>query len=169
MKTPTKCPICGYTLLQCQCRFSGSAHPDRIKNRQVTLDHLYLLSAEQLVHIIELQKELQISYGDDKRRELLGNLQRTGSTATKAKEERVSVPLNHKYDIVAEKNSYIDPPEISVFLLEKQTGLIHQDICLVRQNLPSADDTQLLVWSREDCEDYSHEFNIPLYQEEEDA
>ncbi|MBR5014308.1 MAG: hypothetical protein IKY16_06850 [Bacteroidales bacterium] len=169
MNTPTRCPICGYTLSLCLCRFSESAREAREKNRQVVLDHLYLLSAEQLAHIIGLQQKLQTSYEDNDRDELLRNLQRTGSTATKAKEERVSVPLNHKYDIVAEKNSYIDPPEISVFLLEKQTGIIHQDICLARQNLQSADDTQLLVWSRADCEDYSHEFDIPIYQEEDDA
>ena len=48
----TLCPICGYHLTQCQCRYGGSAHPDRSKKREVVLDHLYLLSEEQLRHII---------------------------------------------------------------------------------------------------------------------
>lgn len=123
---------------------------------------------DALKAIFEEQEET-IENLRERQEELFGNLQETGSVATKAKEERVSVSLNRKYDIVAEKNSYIDPPEISVYIVEKQTGLIHQDICLVRHNLSSADDIQLLVWSREDCEDYSDEFNIPLYHDEDDA
>ena len=41
------CPICGYELKMCQCRFGGHGHPDRSKNRDVVLDHLYLLTPAQ--------------------------------------------------------------------------------------------------------------------------
>ena len=59
-----KCPICEYRLDQCQCRFAGSAHPDRTKRRKVVLDHLYLLSKSQLMHIIELERWWSTSYTD---------------------------------------------------------------------------------------------------------
>ena len=65
------CPICRYAFNYCQCRFGGSAHPDRHKRREVVLDHLYLLSARQLAHVIELQTRLQTSYGDEVRSEIL--------------------------------------------------------------------------------------------------
>ena len=68
------CPICSYTFDHCQCRFGGSAHPDRSKRRQVVLDHLYLLSEEQLKHVIKLQEYWQTSYGDEERTNILKQL-----------------------------------------------------------------------------------------------
>lgn len=65
------CPICEYKISDCQCRFSGSAHPDRSKRRQVVLDHLYLFSSEQIQHIIELEKWWCTSYGDEERTRIL--------------------------------------------------------------------------------------------------
>lgn len=65
------CPICGYQLGRCQCPFGGSAHPDRSKKREVVLHHLYLLSEEQLQHVIQLERQWQISYGDQERSEYL--------------------------------------------------------------------------------------------------
>lgn len=69
-----KCPICNYNLNYCQCKFGGSAHPDRSKNIDVVLDHLYLLSKRQIKHIIELQRYWQISYMDEEKTEILKNL-----------------------------------------------------------------------------------------------
>lgn len=69
------CPICNYEFEYCQCRFGGSAHPDRSKRRQVVLDHLYLLSDEQIKHIIKLESQLQVSYGDDERTKILKELE----------------------------------------------------------------------------------------------
>lgn len=68
------CPICSYTFEHCQCRFGGSAHPDRSKRKQVVLDHLYLLSKEQLDHVIKLQEYWQTSYGDEERTTILKQL-----------------------------------------------------------------------------------------------
>lgn len=71
MRSNTKCPICGYELKDCQCLFGGSCHPDRHKRREVIQDHLYLLNAEQLAHLIKLQAFWQTSYDDDKKNEIL--------------------------------------------------------------------------------------------------
>ena len=76
------CPICGYKLSLCQCLFGGSAHPDRNKERDVVQDHLYLLSDEQLHHLIELQRYWQTSYGDKKRANILDCLKKNGAAAT---------------------------------------------------------------------------------------
>lgn len=60
--TMAKCPICEYE--SCQCIYAGNAHPDRYKRRQVVLDHLYLLSDEEIRHIQWLQAYWQTSYED---------------------------------------------------------------------------------------------------------
>lgn len=70
-----KCPICKYEIKHCQCRFGGSAHPDRHTEFKVVLDHLYLLSKRQLKHIIKLERYWQISYGDEKRTKILAKLE----------------------------------------------------------------------------------------------
>ena len=72
-----KCPICKYDVSMCQCMFGGSAHPDRSKRREVVLDHLYLLSQEQINHIIGLQKRWQTSYGDEEKNNILKELEST--------------------------------------------------------------------------------------------
>jgi len=59
-----KCPICEYKISGCQCRYGGSAHPDRNDKRRVVFDHLHLLSLTQLQHVISLEKYWQISYSD---------------------------------------------------------------------------------------------------------
>ena len=76
------CPICGYELGLCQCLFGGSAHPDRNKEQDVVQDHLYLLSDEQLHHLIDLQRYWQTSYGDEKRTKMLDCLEKSGTAAT---------------------------------------------------------------------------------------
>lgn len=69
-----KCPICSYPLNQCQCLFGGSAHPDRNKEREVVLDHLYLLSEAQLRHVIKLEEYWCMSYTDMDRTTILERL-----------------------------------------------------------------------------------------------
>ena len=69
-----KCPICDYELKHCQCRFGGSAHPDRSKRRDVVFDHLYLLTRKQIKHLINLEKYWQISYGDDEKEKIRDEL-----------------------------------------------------------------------------------------------
>lgn len=69
-----KCPICRYSIDNCQCLFGGSAHPDRSVREEVVKDHLYLLSPEQLNHLIELQRFQQASYEDEYRSSILEEL-----------------------------------------------------------------------------------------------
>lgn len=64
------CPICGYKFGMCQCRFGGNAHPDRSKRIAVVTDHLYLLNARQLAHLINLQRFWQISYDDPEKMDI---------------------------------------------------------------------------------------------------
>lgn len=73
-KSEEKCPICKYEFRMCQCRFGGSAHPDRSKRREVVLDHLYLLSPKQLEHVVNLEKQWQTSYGDEERTKIYEDL-----------------------------------------------------------------------------------------------
>lgn len=68
------CPICGYSLGECQCRYGGSGHPNRSKEREVVLHHLYLLNDKQLKHIINLEKSWRTSYGDDERKQIVKKL-----------------------------------------------------------------------------------------------
>ena len=51
----------------CQCRYSGSCHPDRVKRREVVLDHLYMFSQEQIAHIANIQRQCPISYPNEDR------------------------------------------------------------------------------------------------------
>lgn len=74
MLKPGCCPICDYPYDMCQCQFSGSAHPDRLKRKQVVMDHLYLLSQMQLLHIIRLQRRLEIEYDDPEKNDILRDL-----------------------------------------------------------------------------------------------
>ena len=69
-----KCPICDYEIRHCQCRFGGSAHPDRSKQREVVLDHLYLLTPRQIEHVIDLERDWEIDYGDPEKRKILKKL-----------------------------------------------------------------------------------------------
>ena len=69
-----KCPICKYDISECQCIFAGSGHPDRSKRKTVVIDHLYLFSAKQIEHIINLEKYWQTSYGDEEKNKILEEL-----------------------------------------------------------------------------------------------
>lgn len=74
MLKPGCCPVCGYKIDMCQCRFSGSAHPDRSKRIAVIQDHLYLLTPTQLAHFIFLQTLCEISYDDPEKMDILKEL-----------------------------------------------------------------------------------------------
>ena len=73
-----KCPICNYELKLCQCLFAGNWHPDRTKIREVVLDHLYLLTDEQIKHIQYLEKYWNTSYIDEEKEEIKRKLKDGG-------------------------------------------------------------------------------------------
>ena len=60
-----KCPICEYELHECQCIFSGNAHPDRSRRIRIVKDHLEMLSPKQVGHLIALESWWGTSYGDE--------------------------------------------------------------------------------------------------------
>ena len=68
------CPVCGYKFQDCQCRFSGSAHPDRSMRAMVVADHIYLLTDAQIAHLAKVQEWWQISYDDDEMDRILEEL-----------------------------------------------------------------------------------------------
>ena len=83
------------------------------------------------------------------------------------------------YNIVAEIDSLNlpeIPPELRVYLTNN-SGMIIQDICLVRQQceygamgepfVPIGDAVTCLVWGDENDEDFTHDFGINVYKEEE--
>ena len=65
MRSEERCPICDYDLSRCQCLFGGSAHPDRSVMERVVKDHLYMLSEEQLKHVVGLERFWQTSSSDE--------------------------------------------------------------------------------------------------------
>jgi hypothetical protein len=76
MKKEVICPICEYPIEYCQCRYGGSAHPDRSKRRTVVCDHLYLLTEEQLKHLIKVQSYWQTSYSDQEMNDIIKELEK---------------------------------------------------------------------------------------------
>ena len=82
-----KCPICNYNIEHCQCRFGGSAHPDRSKRQAVVKDHLYLFSDRQVKHIIDLEKYWRTSYLDEEKEKIREELEGEYSPV------RVSAPV----------------------------------------------------------------------------
>ena len=60
-----RCPICEYEMQECQCIYSGSAHPDRSRRTRIVKDHLEMLSPKQVGHLITLEAFWRTSYRDD--------------------------------------------------------------------------------------------------------
>jgi hypothetical protein len=73
-----KCPICGYEFEDCQCRFSGNAHPDRSKRARVVADHIYLLTNKQIDHLKNVQEWWSMDYVDAEKHQILKELKREG-------------------------------------------------------------------------------------------
>lgn len=70
-----KCPICGYEFNHCQCMYGESTRPDKDKQLDVVLKHLYLLHPEQINHIARLEKSMCIYYSDTELKSILKDLQ----------------------------------------------------------------------------------------------
>lgn len=85
---------------------------------------------------------------------------------TSSKVIESKIPLANGAEIVMQQyqmdRNY--PPEIAICLWKD--GVCIQDICLVRPG-ENRLDTEVLVWSEKDQEDYTHRFIIEQYEEEE--
>ena len=86
-------------------------------------------------------------------------------------ENKISIKLNNVREIVAELYDYDgEHPEITVYI--RENGLIYQDICLVRPHegnnmVQERDAVDCLVWGNPNNEDFTDEYFIPVYEEEE--
>lgn len=83
-------------------------------------------------------------------------------------ENKIRINLDNNLELVAELYNYDgDHPEIIVYI--EKDGIIHQDVCLVRQNENVTDEvwTECIVWTDPYEEDYTHKFQIGIYEEEE--
>ena len=70
-----KCPICEYPFSMCQCRFGGSAHPNRDKKARVVIDHIYLLTDAQIEHLKRVEEWWHISYDDEEMNQILKEME----------------------------------------------------------------------------------------------
>mgnify|MGYP000142137631 FL=1 len=59
------CPICRKSFDDCCCEYD-LPEGGTLADVEVVLDHLYLCSDEQLQHIIELEKDWNLFYDDDR-------------------------------------------------------------------------------------------------------
>lgn len=84
---------------------------------------------------------------------------------------KFSIELDNGKKLVAELNNYDgEHPEINVYI--EADGLIHQDICLVRPHegrdcVQVKDSVDCIVWGDENNEDFTEEYWIQIYEEEE--
>ena len=83
-----KCPICEYEFEYCQCRFEGSAHPNRSKRARVVADHIYLFTDKQIEHLKKIQKWWSISYADEEMTQILKELESTEQIRAYGNNER---------------------------------------------------------------------------------
>lgn len=89
---------------------------------------------------------------------------------------KIKIPIGDKF-LVAMVNEWQDgmPVELCVYL-ETNDGVVWQDICLVREhyhllNMDFVRDPSLVdckVWGNSDSEDYTDEFVIGIWEEEND-
>lgn len=76
------------------------------------------------------------------------------------------IPLPNGVEIVAQRYDFDgEHPEIAICLWKD--GVAIQDLCMVRPNENNKEDVEVLVWSDECDEDYTHKFIIPQYEEED--
>lgn len=80
--------------------------------------------------------------------------------------KKIEIQLSNKHTLVAELCEYGGeiPPEFAVYI-QDEMGVILQDIALIREKVRediNVDETgtEVLVWSDESNEDYTHKFVI---------
>lgn len=61
-----RCPICNMPLRYCECANKSILSEEEQRCLQVALEHLYLLSTEQMRHLIEIERVWEIGYTDNR-------------------------------------------------------------------------------------------------------
>ena len=86
-------------------------------------------------------------------------------------ENKIRINLGYNLELVAEIYNYDgEHPEIEVYI--EKDGLVHQDICLVRPHegkdlVQERDAIDCLVWGNPNNEDFTDEYFIPIWEEEQ--
>ena len=87
-------------------------------------------------------------------------------------ENKIRINLGENLELVAELTDYDgNHPEIIVYI--EKDMLVHQDICLVRPHegkdfIQEKDAIDCIVWGNPNNEDFTDEYYIPVYDEEEE-
>lgn len=80
-----------------------------------------------------------------------------------------SIPVSSNAELVCELTNYDGlHPEINIFIRNPKTGVVSQDICLVRKQDEADNVVECLVWSDETDEDYTNVFKIKVWTDEEE-
>ena len=89
---------------------------------------------------------------------------------------RIEIPLDNGYKLIAEQN--IDSEfDKEIFVgIETDTGSYIQDLAIIRPTYKynennvvfSSDKFEMLIFTDETKEDFTHQFTVPLYQEPQD-
>lgn len=79
----------------------------------------------------------------------------------------MKIPINSKYELVAESYSMGSETQLNIMIKEVGTGLIHQDICLARLSDTKRETVELLVWGDDKQEDYTDKFQIKIWEGDE--
>jgi len=83
--------------------------------------------------------------------------------------EKISIPMNDGFSIVAEKS--LDNKEMYIYL-ESRRGVVWQDIAMVRApgapEDPSDSRCKVFVWADKHNEDYTNEFAIGIFSDYEE-
>ena len=70
------CPLCGKFDRYCKCKSDGLNVRQR-KALEVASEHLYLLTPEELQHLIDIQKRQRVSYSDPTKQRILQGMEVT--------------------------------------------------------------------------------------------
>ena len=88
---------------------------------------------------------------------------------------RIVIPLDNGYKLVAEQNIHSEFDKELFVGIETDTGVYHQDLVIIRPTYKFEDNSvkfdsdkfEMLVFADEKTEDYTDKFTVPLYQDDE--
>ena len=88
---------------------------------------------------------------------------------------KIVIPLDNGYKLIAEQNTDSEFNKEVFVGIETELGSYHQDLAIIRPTYKfkeenvvfDSDKFEILVFGDEKQEDYTHKFEIPLYQDNE--
>lgn len=76
----------------------------------------------------------------------------------------IIIPMNDKYEIQSYNMTDYGYTETGFCIVEKSSGVVIQDLCMVR---PGKDSAEVFVWADKYNEDYTHKFCIGIHEGDE--